>query len=440
MAIAYVAANNAAGEALGSAASSTVSITPTIPAGLTNNQSRVFVYQVHNAASSAATPTDWRPVFKDTVIGSGAVASGSGQRRMSCYFRDKTAAWSAMPAFALTAATNLSHWIGVVALNKTATTNHWDSPTFSTAGTFFGAPGTAYTGATGSITTHSAGFVMVGAVTNDNVTSSSPTLTQTGATFASLTERCDGGTGTGNIVSGKVHTAGVTTGATAAVTHALTLSAASEGGHIVVEQTESAAKANINTLVDNYLIQDAAKWSYVGTAAATAGQAVVPCRSGWLDSLLSVAAYNLTDSQAVVQAVTVTNKGNGSTETIFELQISSTERYSMLYSNDFLVCREICDGNNSVNNFAWDASWKWWRMRESGGTIYYDTSPNGVDWTNRYNKPIRVAVTALQALLQAGYGGTEPSPGTAIFDNFNLPPTVKANKPITVAVGRASFY
>jgi hypothetical protein len=84
------------------------------------------------------------------------------------------------------------------------------------------------------------GMVLVGTATNDNVTASAESLSQTGATFANLTERSDTGSATGNDVSIKTYTADVTTGATATITHAVTLSAASEGGSIVVSQTSTA--------------------------------------------------------------------------------------------------------------------------------------------------------------------------------------------------------
>lgn len=63
----------------------------------------------------------------------------------------------------------------------------------------------------------------------------------------------------------------------------------------------------------------------------------------------------------------------------------------------------------------------WWRIHESGGTIFWDTSTNGTAWTNRASVANPFAVTAL--LCQIGvltYDNTgTPSPTTSIFDHFN---------------------
>lgn len=241
MAITVVGVNNAAGQNAGTTTTAgTAAITPTLPAG-TASGDRVFVIQCASN-TSGTTPTGWTVLgSKDAAVGTGTVAASAGQRYMTVYYRDYNGSWS-MPSFTLTSATNNSHWIGAVSVRPTIDYG-LEAPTVSTIGSDFGTANTAHSAVTGSITTHSNGMVIVGSCQNDNVTSTGGTLTQTGATFGTVTERADGGTATGNDVSGTVHTAPVTTGATGAVTFAKTLSAASEGGSIVVEQTEAALPA-----------------------------------------------------------------------------------------------------------------------------------------------------------------------------------------------------
>lgn len=242
MAITLVGVNNAAGQNAGTGGgSATTAITPTLPTG-TAVGDRVFVVQCYaSLALSPAAPSGWTVAgTKDTVIGTGAVASSAGQRYMSIYYRDYDGVWT-MPSFALVSSSNNSHWIGVVAIRKGAEWNTWDTPTISAKAEYFpGTPGTAFSATTASsFTTHSGGLAVIGSVQNDLVTSTGGTLTQTGATFGTVTEGCDGGTATGNDVSGTLHTCLVTTGATATVTFAKTLSAASQGGTLVIEQTET---------------------------------------------------------------------------------------------------------------------------------------------------------------------------------------------------------
>ena len=247
MAVSYVAVSTSAGQASGTTTTaSTVSIIPTLPSGTTTGD-RVFVIQVHNCASgSASTPSGWTVVgTKDLPVADslGAPSAGGGKRFMTVYYRDRDGAWS-MPAFTLTSTAQNTHWCAAVTVRKTADaapyTYSYDTPTISSIGDDTGTANTSHSATTGSFTTHSGALLIVATATNDNVTMSGESISQTGATFGTLTERADGGSAAGNDVAGKVHTCSVTTGATAAVTFSGTLSAASQGGSLVIEQTETA--------------------------------------------------------------------------------------------------------------------------------------------------------------------------------------------------------
>jgi hypothetical protein len=216
---------------------STVSITPTLPTG-TASGDRVFVIQAGNN-TSGTTPTSWTAAGKDVQVGPTGTApgAGTGRRYLSVYYRDYDGAWT-MPAFTLTSAAQNTHAISVITLQKVSGAT-WDSPTVSTAGNT-GSAVTAYSVTTGSLTAPS-GMVILGTATNDNVTASAESLTSSAMTFANLAERSDTGSATGNDVSIKSYTADVYSGGTGTITHAATLSAASEGGSIVVAQTSTAS-------------------------------------------------------------------------------------------------------------------------------------------------------------------------------------------------------
>lgn len=232
--VSFIGASNAAGQSAGVTTTAGVaSVTPTLPTGTASGH-RVFVFESADNLTGT-TPTGWTALYKDVIIGSGTVASGSGQRYESCFYRDYDGVWT-MPAFTLVSAVQNSNWVGAVSCSALAGTT-FDTPVASAHGDDFGTANTAHATAPGSITTHDNALLMIHTVTNDNVTTSAPVLTQTGAVFNSLTERCDGGIATGFIVAGSVHTASVTTGATAAFAFSSTLSASSQGGTTVVEQT-----------------------------------------------------------------------------------------------------------------------------------------------------------------------------------------------------------
>jgi hypothetical protein len=63
---------------------------------------------------------------------------------------------------------------------------------------------------------------------------------------------------------------------------------------------------------------------------------------------------------------------------------------------------------------------RWWRIREAGGVIYWDLSPDGVAWSNGASVPTPFASLAgFKAGLRATYSPGPPTPGTAVWDNFN---------------------
>jgi hypothetical protein len=240
MAISYRGVSNAAGQANGTTTTSgTAIVTPTLPSGAASGD-RIFII---SCGSNDANPLDgtWTVITLNAVVGSGTLAAGSGQRRISAWYKDYDGVWS-MPSVTLTFTTQNSHWAGAIAITPTAGSS-FDTPTASPVATTFNTASTSYTSPSSTaLTTHTGGFLIAGTCNNDNVTASSPTISQTGSTIGAITERADGGTATGNDIAGKIHTASVTTGGgTANVVVGMTLSAASQGATLVIEQTESAA-------------------------------------------------------------------------------------------------------------------------------------------------------------------------------------------------------
>ena len=175
---------------------------------------------------------------------------------------------------------------------------------------------------------------------------------------------------------------------------------------------------SIGTFTDNFAFATA-QWAFVGGSTITGGQLQIPVVSAY-DQAFSQAQYDLTGSAAYVQLVQTPNLGNGTTEAGLVLEIDSNNSEQIGYSGGALFMRERATGSNSDTTLTFDAvNHKWLRLRESGGTVFWDTSPDGVTWTNRRSKAAGITLTSLTVSLFSGYYGTEPSPGTAIFDNFN---------------------
>ena len=64
------------------------------------------------------------------------------------------------------------------------------------------------------------------------------------------------------------------------------------------------------------------------------------------------------------------------------------------------------------------------RVRESAGTIYFDTSPNGNNWTNYTSTPDIAHINGLGVWVQAGTYNSETSATSCQFANLNIIPTL----------------
>ena len=191
----------------------------------------------------------------------------------------------------------------------------------------------------------------------------------------------------------------------------------------------------VETLTDDFATQDTAKWNYYGTASATGGRLSLPVLSSYAAGCdtNTKGLYDLTGSSALVEAITPA-VGAGGKEIFFEIQVDSANGESMYVSGSSLYFREKVGGTPNQTSIPYNATThRWWRMRESGGSIFWDTSPDGTNWVNQRSKVAGISVTSMLVLFSAGYYGTE-SASTAFFDNLNVPPL------ITPPVNTSNFF
>lgn len=138
--------------------------------------------------------------------------------------------------------------------------------------------------------------------------------------------------------------------------------------------------------------------------------------------------YDFTNSSALVQVVQVCDVGtDANTKLVIYDSAGSSTTNSVLW----LVERGTMYAQfyalsikNTVGSFTYNATThKWWRIRDVSGRFYWDTSEDGLTWTNRYNviPYSSMPKTAVNVNLEASVYKSETNPGTAIFDNFNLP-------------------
>ena len=62
---------------------------------------------------------------------------------------------------------------------------------------------------------------------------------------------------------------------------------------------------------------------------------------------------------------------------------------------------------------------RWWQIREAAGTLYFETSPDGVTYTQFATAPTPSWAFAVDVTLEAGAYQTETNPGSARFGQIN---------------------
>lgn len=197
-----------------------------------------------------------------------------------------------------------------------------------------------------------------------------------------------------------------------------------------------------STLKDNFSSNsvDTNKWTVtqtVGTVRQLMGQLVITlaANTSEYNKIASVSTYDLTGSYIMVKQEALV--AGSSTEQQLIVQIDESNKIVLFYSNGGMVCRYNAGAGNNDTFPGYSATRDiWWRIRESGGTTYWETSPDSVTWTTLRSATNPITVTALTIELQAGnYDALVATPGRAVFAHFNLPAYVDGGSHFTVGQG-----
>jgi hypothetical protein len=138
----------------------------------------------------------------------------------------------------------------------------------------------------------------------------------------------------------------------------------------------------------------------------------------------SSASYDLTGSALLVQVPqTASTTANG--QTYIELDAPANNSLSIVEENGSLYFRVTNAGTyQNIGSVLYDPTQHaWWRIRESGGVLFWDTAPDGKAWTVQQQlTPLPFAINVLDVQLASGTYLAQPSPGATHYDNLNLPP------------------
>lgn len=192
--------------------------------------------------------------------------------------------------------------------------------------------------------------------------------------------------------------------------------------------------ALISTLVDDFNdgVTDPAKWpNSFGTYSEVGGRARVACDAGF-NAYSSALNYTLTESSIYLRgyapaaggaateawAQILIKSSTGGTDLGFELRALTGEL--VMFSRTGYFDAGAVTITYSATTHAW------LRVRETGGTVFWDTSPDAATWTNRRTlaSPAWVGDANLEFQLIAHRdSGTNDF---AEFDNVNITGTIVA--------------
>ncbi len=214
--------------------------------------------------------------------------------------------------------------------------------------------------------------------------------------------------------------------------------------------------ANFSSLSDNFSDNSIARaWTALvlgsGAVSEASGRATCTLPGSTAGThqayYRSAHTYDLTGDAAAININGMVNTGVAATMT-FDVYADPSNIYRWRQLSGTLTARKVVDGvDTQLYSVAWNATThKWLRIRESGGTVYFDTSTNGSSWTNRATQTVAGAfgVTALTVQFGA-QGGNLASPGSLTVEDFNplsLSTTwrwIEGSRPYQHRIGSASI-
>ena len=175
---------------------------------------------------------------------------------------------------------------------------------------------------------------------------------------------------------------------------------------------------------------DTTKWTgaYGTLSYAQTGMTITnPISYTGYGGINSISSYNLTGSTMYCR---MPNAGNQSLTSLqvypIQLQLSSGNVAGFIIAGGNVQAFSTVAGTTTYSSSVTYSSTThlWFRIRESGGTMYWDTSPDSQTWNAFYSVANPFAVTALSFVIAAGTYSSEASATTIIVDMVNSPAAI----------------
>src|SRR5215467_13718339 len=138
--------------------------------------------------------------------------------------------------------------------------------------------------------------------------------------------------------------------------------------------------------------------------------------------LQSNAAYDLTGSYLFAKLASAGNQA-AATLALMKIQADANNSAQILVQNGTLAAQHQVAGSYSA--FLATATYsaathRWLRLREAGGTLFYEYSANGVTWSTLYSEASPITLTGLTASLQEGATAATDPAATSQWAQVNV--------------------
>lgn len=191
------------------------------------------------------------------------------------------------------------------------------------------------------------------------------------------------------------------------------------------------------------ILIDSSKW---GTPLGTVPPSIFngrlrlsnPANNTGYTSIRSVSTYSLADSDVFVELISAGDQSMVSIEAYpLDVYLDAANRliWSVLNGTVAAISR-VAAVNTTVFSATYDpAVHRWFRIRETAGTTYWETSADSLTWTVRHSRSTPITVTAVRIYFLFGTFSNEANSTEMRIDNFNTAQPSPLNGDVTANSG-----
>lgn len=167
----------------------------------------------------------------------------------------------------------------------------------------------------------------------------------------------------------------------------------------------------------------ASQWGLVKPAGSTlsesGGWLVVTPGAGQTAEYRSLHAVNLDEDRLRVEVPAMVNTATQAGAYLAG-EFDAQNQVLFVQQGGTLYSRLILGGVPTQQGISYDpAAHRYWQIRETAGALHWETSPDGMAWTQRMKQPTPAFARAVRIVLGASMPATG-APSTAAFDNLDL--------------------